>query len=234
MMYGTLAQFYDALVKDEEATQAWVALIEEYVNGKEVLELACGSGEITIALAKDGYHVTGTDISAEMLQAAKKKKDHDLVDGKVMDMCDFQVDVSYDGILCLCDSFNYLLKKEQVQKLFTQVKSHLTKDGVFIMDMHSMDRLLEFAEEYNEAGRIDHHEYQWTIQTIEDCIYQNFAFYDEAGRVSLEQHIQRVYDPMWVKEQLEALDFDVKIITDFTFDGIQEGEKLFYICRKKS
>ncbi len=39
MMYGTLAQFYDALVKDEEATQAWVALIEEYVNGKEVLEL---------------------------------------------------------------------------------------------------------------------------------------------------------------------------------------------------
>ena len=80
MMYGTLAQFYDALVKDEEATQAWVSLIEEYVNGKEVLELACGSGEITIALAKDGYHVTGTDISAEMLQAAKKKKDHDLVD----------------------------------------------------------------------------------------------------------------------------------------------------------
>ena len=49
MMYGTLAQFYDALVKDEEATQAWVSLIEEYVNGKEVLELACGSGEITIA-----------------------------------------------------------------------------------------------------------------------------------------------------------------------------------------
>ena len=124
--------------------------------------------------------IDGTDISAEMLQAAKKKKDHDLVDWKVMDMCDFQVDVSYDGILCLCDSFNYLLKKEQVQKLFTQVKSHLTKDGVFIMDMHSMDRLLEFAEEYNEAGRIDHHEYQWTIQTIEDCIYQNFAFYDEA------------------------------------------------------
>lgn len=37
MMYGTLAQFYDALVKDEEATQAWVSLIEEYVNGKEVL-----------------------------------------------------------------------------------------------------------------------------------------------------------------------------------------------------
>ena len=50
----------------------------------------------------------------------------------------------------------------------------------------------------------------------------------------MEQHIQRVYDPMWVKEQLEALAFDVKIITDFTFDGIQEGEKLFYICRKKS
>ena len=55
MMYGTLAQFYDALVKDEEATQAWVALIEEYVNGKEVLELACGTCERWLPCYWNGY-----------------------------------------------------------------------------------------------------------------------------------------------------------------------------------
>ena len=54
MMYEKLAEFYDALVKDEEATKAWVDLIESYLPKGKIMELACGSGEITIALAKDG------------------------------------------------------------------------------------------------------------------------------------------------------------------------------------
>lgn len=67
-------------------------------------------------------------------------------------MCDLHTDKSYDGILCLCDSFNYLLKDEQVRALFQGAYRHLRDNGVFLVDMHSMDRLEEFAEEYNEAG----------------------------------------------------------------------------------
>ena len=52
MMYQILARFYDALVQDEEATNAWVSFIQRHIQGKRVLELACGSGEITIALGK--------------------------------------------------------------------------------------------------------------------------------------------------------------------------------------
>ena len=230
MMYGTLAHFYDALVKDEEATKAWVALIEEAMPGKKLLELACGSGEITIALANDGYEMTATDLSQDMLDEAQKKTDSDKVVWQAMDMSDFKVEDAYDGILCLCDSFNYLLHEEQVISMIQQVKAHLHEHGVFLMDMHSMDRLDEFMEEYNEAGSIDSHEYQWTIQTIDDSIYQNFAFYDEEGRVTLEQHIQRVYDPLWVKEQLENAGFDVRVLTDFDQEGICEGEKIFFIA----
>lgn len=118
--------------------------------------------------------------------------------------------------------------------MFTKVYEHLREHGVFIMDMHSMDRLDEFEEEYNEAGKIMSHEYQWTIYAVEDRIYQNFAFYDEEGRVTLEQHIQRVYDPLDIKTRLEKTGFQVEIYTDFTEEGICEGEKQFFICRKES
>lgn len=233
MIYDVLASYYDALVKDEEATKAWVELIQRHVSGKEVMEVACGSGEITIALAQKGYHMHASDISPAMIEAAKAKADAELVEWSIMDMRQLQGG-TYDGILCLCDSFNYLLEEEEVIAFFQRTYAHLNEGGVFIVDMHSVDRLREFEEEYNEAGRVGAHEYQWTIESEDDCIYQTFAFYDEEGRPALEQHIQRVYDPTWIMEQLRACGYAVQVCTDFTQEGITEGEKQFYICRKET
>lgn len=232
MMYQVLAKYYDALVKDEEATAAWVEFIKAHMPKGDVMELACGSGEITIALSQEGYHVSASDLSSDMIHAAMAKPGSEAIAWSVMDMSKFEDEHVYDGILCLCDSFNYLLSDTQVDHMFTQVYAHLRDQGVFIMDMHSLDRLDEFVEEYNEAGKIMSHEYQWTIYAVEDRIYQNFAFYDEDGRVTLEQHIQRVYDPMDIKARLEQTGFQVEIYTDFTQEGICEGEKQFFVCRK--
>ena len=233
MIYDVLASYYDALVKDDEATAAWVALIQRHMQGNEIMEVACGSGEITIALAQKGYHMHASDISPAMIRAAKAKPGAAMVDWRVMDMRQLQGG-AYDGILCLCDSFNYLLEEAEVSSFFRSVYAHLRKHGVFIVDMHSQDRLKEFAEEYNEAGRVGDHEYQWTIESEDDCIYQTFAFYDEDGRPALEQHIQRVYDPEWIMEQLQACGLAVQVFTEFTREGITEGEKQFYVCRKEN
>lgn len=232
MMYQTLAHYYDALVKDDEATKAWVSLIEQYIPRARLMEVACGSGEITIALAKDGYQIHASDLSSEMIQEAQKKAGSEAVTWSVMDMCEFQDTLQYNGILCLCDSFNYLLKLEQVKKFFQQVYDHLEQDGIFLMDMHSLDRLAEFHEEFIEAGNMLGHAYQWSIYSEEDRIYQNFAFYDDDGVVTLEQHIQRVYDPQSVEQMLTACGFVVQIITDFDQEGICPGEKQFFIAKK--
>lgn len=52
MIYNTLAHYYDALVKDEEASREWVSWIESELAPCDCLELACGSGEITEMLVK--------------------------------------------------------------------------------------------------------------------------------------------------------------------------------------
>ncbi|MBS5042266.1 MAG: class I SAM-dependent methyltransferase [Clostridium sp.] len=232
MMYELLAHVYDALVKDDEATQEWVSLIKKHIKGKELLELACGSGEITIALAQEGYQVTASDLSADMIAEARKKSGSELVEWSVMDMCELHMEKQFDGILCLCDSFNYILKETQVRALFQGAYAHLKPQGVFLVDMHSLDRLAEFEEEYNEAGQVKELDYQWTITSEEDRIYQNFAFYDAEGRITLEQHEQRVYAPDWILAELEKRGFQVEVYTDFTKPAICEGEKQFYICKK--
>lgn len=150
-----------------------------------------------------------------------------------MDMTCFHSDKQYDGILCLCDSINYLIEMEDIEALFKNVYHALNNDGVFIFDMHSLDRLVEFKEEFFEAGSINGHEYTWSITSEEDCIYHNFMFYDENANVSMEQHVQRVYDPMVIQKMLLENFDSVEIVTDFTNEGIQNGEKYFYVCKKR-
>lgn len=233
MMYDTLANYYDELVKDDEATKAWVSWIEAFVKTGSLLDLACGSAEITIALAKDGFKVSGLDLSEQMIDHAKAKEGAASLDLRVGNMLDLSKLGQFDSISCLCDSFNYLLDKADVETFFKEVHDHLTVGGHFFMDMHSMDRLIEFEEPFNETGHFDDCDYQWEINSEDDYIYQEFAFYPENGNMILERHIQRVYDPAWIKELLSKYFDVISVRTDFELEGVQEGEKIFYVCQKR-
>ena len=210
-MYEKLAAYYDTLVQDDEATAAWVKLVKQHVSGRQLLEVACGSGEITLALANEGYHMTAGDISHSMLNQAQAKKGSEAVDWHCFDMRCMKSFASYDAILCFCDSINYLTDFNDWRLFFTQA-----------------------SQEYCEAGYMDNTAYEWTISAQDDCIYHNFIFYDEAARPMLEQHVQRVYEPQRVLECLKEIGFAVEIYTDFTIPGIQSGEKYFLICKKDS
>ena len=172
MIYQTLAPFYDLLVKDDEATQMWVDFTQKYAKGTNILELACGSGEITIALAKLGYSMYGTDLSQEMIDEAQEKEGSELVQWEALDMVQLPLDKKYDSILCYCDSLNYVVHDQDVLTVFEKVYACLEDDGVFLFDIHSLDREVEFAEEYIEEGFLDDVAYQWTIRhrwKLEEC-----------------------------------------------------------------
>ena len=232
MIYQTLAPFYDLLVKDDESTQMWVDFTQKYVHGNKLLELACGSGEITIALGKLGYSIKGTDLSQEMIDEALSKEDSDTIEWQAMNMLDLDEQNAYDSILCYCDSLNYIVGSEDLVSVFAKVHKALKDDGVFLFDIHSLDRELEFAEEYIEEGFLDDIAYQWTIRHEDHYLYHSFTFYDAKGNLEQEQHIQKVHNPLWVKEELEKLGFEVLMFTDFDLEGIQEGEKIFYVAKK--
>lgn len=234
MMYQALAVYYDELVGDEETTLFWKNEIKKQINAGSILEYACGSGDMAIALAKDGYAVTAGDISEAMLQSARAKPGSELVHWQIQDMCaPAEVNEFYDGVICLCDSFNYLLEDEQVYAFFHNAYQALKPGGCFIFDTHSLDRLKEFEDEYLEEGSLHEVQYEWSILAQEDRLYQNFLFFDENGVTHHEQHIQRVFAPSFLKEQLEECGFSWKVMTDFKKPGIQPGEKYFYLAKKE-
>lgn len=231
MSYDSLADYYDLLVKDEQATRDWADFTERYCPGKDVLELACGSGEISIELGLRGYRVDATDLSGAMIQRAKAKPHPESVHFRVMNMLQFDTDRQVDGILCYCDSLNYLNTLDEVRQVLESAAAHLKPGGVFLFDMHTADRLTEFENEYIEEGLLEETPYQWTIQSNEDKIYQHFAFWTPQG-LKQEHHIQTVFAAEAVCGLMRKAGLEPEIITDFVHPGVQPGEKLFMIGRK--
>ena len=232
MIYNTLAAYYDQLVADPEAYDAWTEWVNKFSPAGTFLELACGSGEITHRLAKT-HQMSAMDLSAAMVaEAAKKDLDME-IEFSTGDMRDLSSYGKYDAIGCFCDSFNYLLDPADVKSLFKQAAEHLNDGGWFLFDTHSMDRLEEFAQDYEEAGTFDDGtQVQWTIAAMDECIFQDFAFYFP-DRTVQEHHMQRVYDPEFLMSLLDE-DFEVvDVCTDWEAPGIAPGEKYFFACRKK-
>lgn len=233
MTYDTLASYYDDLVKDEQATQDWVQWIQRFQKPCDFLELACGSGEITHCLENLGYTMTALDLSQPMIDRAKAKDDR--ITFTCQDMKDLSNFGQFDAIACLCDSFNYILSKAEIEAFFKEVAMHLKAGGHFFFDTHTLDRLKEFHEEWNETGTFeDGLKYQWSITSEDDWIYQDFAFYLKNGQVIQEHHLQRVYEPEFLAQAFQKYFTVVDVCTDFFEPGICEGEKYFYVLERKA
>ena len=95
------------------------------------LDLACGTGRLTIALAKSGLICTGLDSSQAMLERAALKStglDISYIQG---DMRDFKIHQKFDLISMAGNSFQALLTNDDQRNMLTCVKSHLKSDGIF-------------------------------------------------------------------------------------------------------
>src|SRR5690606_27475529 len=108
MMYEKFAMLYDALMADAPYDR-WVEFVLNArklwnPSAKSVLDLACGTGEIGVRLAKLGFNVTGVDLSADMLTIAQQKASETGVDIPFFqqDMSELELPNRYDIIIIFC------------------------------------------------------------------------------------------------------------------------------------
>ena len=124
--------------RDLETTLDETYFIEESLglnSGASILDVPCGSGRISIELARRGYQVTGIDINTELLDLAQTKaKDINLdINWLEMDMRDLPWHDHFDGAICFWSSFGYFNEADNAN--FLQRVSRSLKTGAsFILD----------------------------------------------------------------------------------------------------
>ncbi|MBQ9987730.1 MAG: class I SAM-dependent methyltransferase, partial [Erysipelotrichales bacterium] len=162
--YHELAAYYDLLINDEAAQERYLSFTKQHAQGKEVLELACGSGTLAAMLQQScDVHIQASDLSSDMIEVAKETYADLPIEFSCMDMCELEAKNEFDTVLCFCDSLNYVVELERIQQLFERVYDALKVGGVFLFDSHSVTRLEEFKHGYDENYVLDELEYTWHI-----------------------------------------------------------------------
>lgn len=142
--YHALAAVYDRLNRDVDYSE-WADFVEKCFSkyGKKpesVLELGCGTGSMTLELAKRGYDLTALDISEDMLSVANMRameagfKNILFLRG---DMTDFELYGTVDAVLCCLDGINHLTVRDDVAACFALVANYLNPGGIFLFDLNT-------------------------------------------------------------------------------------------------
>lgn len=105
-----------------------------HISQGTVLDLACGTGRLTIALAKAGYKVFGIDENIHMIERAQVKSQGLDIHYSQHDMRSFIMNQRFDLITLAGNSFQALLTRKDQECLIVNVHSHLTEDGLFIFN----------------------------------------------------------------------------------------------------
>lgn len=106
-------------------------------TGGPILELACGTGRITLPLAEKGYSITGLDISEGMLSHARAKAAAQglTIDWALADCREFKLDKQFALIFFPFNSIAHLHDLESLHACFARVREHLAPGGRFVIDI---------------------------------------------------------------------------------------------------
>ncbi len=116
-------------------------LMERYFEPKSsVLDLGCGAGRATIAMAQKGFKVTGIDLIPEMIEAAKSQAAINglQLDFRVMDARNLSFPhESYQNVLFSFNGFDQIPGKASRRQLLEDVHRILKPGGCFILSCRS-------------------------------------------------------------------------------------------------
>lgn len=246
MSYEAFAYLYDRLM-DEAPYDKWLTFFEqiakEYrISDQPILEVGMGTGELLLRLCKQGYKMSGVDLSADMLTVAQDKLNANGYQPLLIeqDMRQLELGETFAVILVFCDSLNYLLSEEDVLQAFQQFYSHLDAGGLLLFDVHSVDKVSHgfVNQTFADAGEEISYIWQSFKGELENSVEHELTFFVEQsdGRYERfeELHVQRTFSIDTYRSLLEKAGFIVeKIIADFEHEVTKESERIFFIAQKK-
>ena len=252
--YTAIARVYDKLNKEIDYA-AWADFFEVCFDRflpcrpSLILDLACGTGSMTLSLAQRGYDMIGIDGSEDMLSEAFIRNE-----GRYpilflqQDMRNFELYGTVGAVTCCLDSLNYLPTIEDIERCFATVHNYLDPNGLFLFDMNTP---YKFESIYANNAYVleDEIDYGEGDCGLVYCGWQNF-YHPESGvcefelslfeelpngsyRRSDEQQTEYCYSLDAIKQALKKANLELLgVWSDYDFKPITETTPRWYFAAR--
>lgn len=246
MSYSYFAEYYDILTENveyEKRAEYFLELFKKHDHPTGLtLDLACGTGTLTLELSKRGVDIFGCDMSVDMLSVAQQKAYESGFN--IMFICQKMQNLhlvdKIDTCICMLDSINHLSSIKDVQKTFHRVNQYLNDDGMFVFDLNTV---------YKHKYVLGDNCYIYDTEKV-FCAWQN-NYYEKENKVVVtldfferdgklykrytEQFSEKAYSHDQITQIAQKSGFVVETIyDDMSFNGIKENsQRAVYVLRKK-
>lgn len=180
--YCDFAFVYDKLTENVDYTRRAEyirTLFKRYgvVDSADVLDLACGTGSLTIHLA-DSFSMIGVDNSPEMLSQAQEKMYES--EKQILFLCQSMTELdlygTVDGAVCMLDSLNHLEAPGDIERTIARVGLFMNHGGVFIFDVNTL---------YKHREILGNNTFVYDCDYVY-CVWQNQLNEDDSVEISLD------------------------------------------------
>ena len=225
--YSFFAKYYDELTQNVEysrrADYFSALLLSCGIESGTVLDLACGTGSLTVELARRGYDMIGVDASGDMLCRAQNKAFESGVSPMFLCQRMQELDLygTVDAAVCSLDSINHLTDEEDVRRTFERLRLFVAPGGVFIFDVNTVYKHKNvlgdnaFVYEYPDVFCV----WQNSFNGQDNTVDIELDFFEKSGETykrRSENFSERAYEIDFLKSLLDKTGFD----TEFVFDDM--------------
>ena len=242
--YEALAASYDRLTNDVdyEATVAFYEEIlkQEGLKPRTAVDLACGTGSVTVILAGKGLQVIGVDMSEEMLTVASQKAGdiHPAPWFICQSLQDLKLPRAVDLAVCALDSLDYITDPADCREAIRRTYKYLNPGGIFIFDVNTPEKLRAmdgqvFLDEDDDVYCVWRGEFD---EETNICSY-GMDLFQRKGNLwerSFEEHCEYAYSAEQLVGYLKAAGFThIRVYGDRRLEPPKEGEQRIYIKARK-
>ena len=242
--YKELAVSYDRLTNDVD----YAAVVDFYqkildregVKPRTCVDLACGTGSVSVLLAEKGLDVIGVDMSEDMLTVAFDKASD--MENPPRFVCqklqELRLPKGVDLAVCALDSLDYVTDPADCQEAVRRVYKALNPGGIFIFDVNTPEKLRAmdgqvWLDEDDDVFCVWRGEFD---EETNICSY-GMDLFQRQGDVwhrSFEEHREYAYSREQLTVYLKNAGFThIEVYADRIFEAPREGEQRIYFKARK-
>ena len=264
-VYREAAKIYDIIHGINNQPMPDIPFYREYAKQQcgdnsekgEILELGCSTGRVALALAKEGFSITGLDLSQQMLdvfseklneESAKAQRLTDRIEIIYGNMANFSIGRKFALITALFRAFQAVTEQGDVENVLSCVREHLTDDGIFIVNVFNpyanpLDESWCRAEEFigevvdEQTGiRIARYECRERIDPANQIIYPYLAYnvnYPDGRTERLIENLQmKYYYSSQLRDEVEKAGLKVAEAFSWYDKSPPGGREIILVCGK--